>query len=115
VLGGFSQGAVMTCALGLAEDRPRPAALIGLSGFVPTVESFSLDLERQPLPAVAIGHGVFDPVISVEWSRRARMLLEDAGFDVLYREYPLPHAVDPGFVAELAGWIRRALAERSEI
>jgi phospholipase/carboxylesterase len=105
VLGGFSQGAVMTYALGLGEGRPRPAALIALSGFVPTVEAFALDLERQPLPAVAIGHGVFDPVISVEWGRRGKMLLEDAGFDVLYREYPLPHAVDPDFVAELAGWL----------
>src|SRR5687768_4022549 len=42
VLGGFSQGAVMTYALGLGADRPRPAALIALSGFVPTVEGFSV-------------------------------------------------------------------------
>ena len=34
------------------------------------------------------------------------MLLEGNGFDVLYREYPLPHAVDPGFLAELAAWLR---------
>jgi phospholipase/carboxylesterase len=106
VLGGFSQGAVMTYALGLGEERPRPAALIALSGFVPTVEGFTIDLERQPQPPVAIGHGVLDPVISVEWGRRARALLEGAGFDVLYREYPLPHAVDPAFVAELASWLQ---------
>jgi phospholipase/carboxylesterase len=113
VLGGFSQGAVMTHALGLGEGRPRPAALIALSGFVPTVEGFSLDLERQPLLPVAIGHGVLDPVISVEWSRRARGLLEGAGFDVLYREYPLPHAVDPGFVTELAGWLESHLRKET--
>lgn len=106
VLGGFSQGAVMTYALGLAAGRPRPAGLIALSGFVPTVEGFWLDLERLPRPRVAIGHGVLDPVISVEWGRRARRLLEAAAFDVLYREYPLPHAVDPGFVGELAAWLR---------
>ena len=106
VLGGFSQGAVMTYALGLGQGRPRPAALIALSGFVPTVEGFSLDLERQPRPPVAIGHGLLDQVISVEWSRRARKLLEGNGFDVLYQEYPLPHAVDPGFLAELAAWLR---------
>jgi phospholipase/carboxylesterase len=109
VLGGFSQGAVMAYALGLGEGRPRPDALIALSGFVPTVEGFSLDLERQPLPPVAIGHGVLDPVISVEWSRRAGVLLEGAGFDVLYREYRLPHAVEPDFVAELAGWLASRL------
>jgi phospholipase/carboxylesterase len=106
VLGGFSQGAVMAYALGLGGGRPRPAALIALSGFIPTVEGFSLDLERRPRPPVAIGHGVLDRVIPVEWGRRASGLLEGAGFDVLYREYPLPHAVDPGFLPELSAWLR---------
>jgi phospholipase/carboxylesterase len=112
VLGGFSQGAVMTYALGLGRGRPLPAALVALSGFIPTVAGFELDLER-PLPPVAIGHGTFDPVISVEWSRRARQTLESVGAEVLYREYPLPHAVDPGFLAELAPWIAASLAARS--
>jgi phospholipase/carboxylesterase len=108
VLGGFSQGAVVTYSLGLGRGRLRPAALVALSGFVPTVPGFELDLE-PPLPPAAIGHGTFDQVISVEWGRRARRLLEDAGDEVLYREYPLPHAVDPGFLAELAPWIASRL------
>jgi phospholipase/carboxylesterase len=108
VLGGFSQGSVMTYALGLGRGRPRPAALVALSGFVPTVPGFELDLE-PPLPPVAIGHGTLDTVIRVEWSRRARAQLEAAGADVLYREYPLPHAVEPGFLDELAPWIAASL------
>ena len=44
VIGGFSQGAVMSYALGLARGRPRPAALIALSGFIPSVEGFELAL-----------------------------------------------------------------------
>jgi phospholipase/carboxylesterase len=108
VLGGFSQGAVMTHALGLGAGRPRPAALIALSGFMPTVPGFELSLE-PPLPPVAIGHGTYDPVISVEFSRRARELLEAAGGEVIYREYPLPHAVDPSFLAELAPWLASKL------
>ena len=104
VIGGFSQGAVMTYALGLGAGRPRPAAMIALSGFVPTVDGFELDLSR-PLPPIAIGHGTLDPVISVEWSRRARTLLEEAGADVLYRESPLPHTIDPRFLRELVDWL----------
>jgi phospholipase/carboxylesterase len=106
VLGGFSQGGVMTYALALGAGRPRPAALFALSSFVPTVEGFELDL-TPPLPPVAIGHGTLDPVISVEFGRAARKLLEDAGADVLYREYPLPHTIDPEFARELAQWIGR--------
>jgi phospholipase/carboxylesterase len=108
VLGGFSQGAVMSYSLGLVQGRARPAALVALSGFLPTVPGFELDLEA-PLPPVAIGHGTLDPVISVEWGRRARQALEAAGAEVLYREYPLPHAVDPRFLAELAPWVSSAL------
>jgi phospholipase/carboxylesterase len=108
VLGGFSQGAVMALSLGLARGRPRPAGIIALSGFVPVVEGFGFERE-PPFPRVAIGHGTYDPVISVEFGRRARELLEGAGAEVLYREYPLPHAIDPAFLAELHGWLVETL------
>lgn len=104
VLGGFSQGAVMTYALGLGAGRPRPAALVALSGFVPTVPGFEVDLS-PPLPPVAIGHGTSDPVIAVEFGRAARDLLRQAGADVTYRESPLPHTIDPEFANELPAWI----------
>jgi phospholipase/carboxylesterase len=108
VLGGFSQGAVMAYAFALGKGRPRPAALIALSGFIPTVDGFELDLSE--IPPVAIGHGTYDPVISVEFGRRARQVLEEAGASVLYREYPLPHAIDPSFLLELRDWLPRAAA-----
>jgi phospholipase/carboxylesterase len=108
VLGGFSQGAVMAYSFGLGAGRPRPAALIALSGFIPTVEGFELDLSE--IPPVAIGHGTYDPIISVEFSRQARKLLEEAGASVLYREYPLPHAIDPTFLSELEAWLARTAA-----
>ncbi len=106
VLGGFSQGAVMAYALALAKGRPAPAGLLAFSGFIPTVEGLELDLEgRSGLPA-AIGHGTDDGVIGVEWGRQARDRLAAAGADVLYRESPLPHAIDPEFVRELRPWVR---------
>jgi phospholipase/carboxylesterase len=107
VLGGFSQGAVMAYSFGLGARRPRPAALIALSGFIPTVEGFELDLSE--IPPVAIGHGTYDPIIPVEFGRQARKILEEAGASVLYREYPLPHAIDPQFLMELRSWLGQAL------
>jgi phospholipase/carboxylesterase len=109
VVGGFSQGSVMSYALGLGRGRPRPAGIVALSGFVPTVDGFELDL-GQPLPPVAIGHGVFDPVISVEFGRRARALLQPAGAEVTYRESPIAHTIDPAFLDELRGWVARRIA-----
>jgi len=108
VLGGFSQGAVMAHALGLGTGRPRPAGILALSGFIPVVDGFEPDL-APPLPPVAIGHGSLDPVISVEFGRRARAILEEAGADVLYRESPIEHSIDPQAIVQL-----RALVAQSE-
>jgi phospholipase/carboxylesterase len=105
ILGGFSQGAVMSYALSLGRGRPRPAAVLALSGFIPTVPGLELDLE-PPLPRFAIGHGSFDPVISVAWGRRARALLEEEGAEVRYREAPVGHTIDPRFVIDLQEWLR---------
>jgi phospholipase/carboxylesterase len=114
IVGGFSQGAVMSWALGLGGGRPRPAGIVALSGFVPTVDGFDLDLS-PPLPPVAIGHGTYDPVISVEFGRQARKILEEAGADVLYRESPMPHTVDPGFIAELQPWVSDVLSSSAGV
>ena len=40
----------------------------------------------------------------------AHRAVEEARAEVLYREYPLPHAVDPGFLVELRPWLRSAVS-----
>jgi phospholipase/carboxylesterase len=110
LLGGFSQGAAMTYAVGLGEGRPRPAGLIALSGFIPAADGFRLGLDDLPdgYP-VAIGHGSRDPVIEASFGRSARDRLEEAGADVLWRESPVAHTLDPDFLPELASFVRRVL------
>ncbi len=109
VLGGFSQGAVMSYALGLGEGRPRPAAVMALSGFIPTVDGFAIDPANAAGLPVAIGHGEHDPVIPVEFARDARERLRDAGAELTYRESPMGHSIDPGFLGELRGWLADAV------
>ncbi|MDX6484925.1 MAG: phospholipase/carboxylesterase [Gaiellaceae bacterium] len=109
VLGGFSQGAVMSYALGIGKGRPRTAALVALSGFIPTVEGWEPDLESA-FPPIAIGHGTYDPIIPVEFGRQAHATLEAAGAEVLYRESPLEHGIDPQFVPELRALVAAAIS-----
>jgi phospholipase/carboxylesterase len=115
VLGGFSQGSVMSYALGLGSGRPRPAGIMALSGFLPTVEGFELDLGKARDLPVAIGHGTHDPVISVEFGRDARERLEAAGANVTYRESPMPHTIDPQFLRELQEtWLPETISAAAE-
>jgi len=51
-------------------------------------------------------------VIGVEWGRQAREVLEAAGAEVLYRETPMYHQIDPDFVDEVAGWLQRVIPPR---
>ena len=104
VLGGFSQGTVMSYALGLGLDRPRPDAIIAMSGFIPQTEAWEADLS-PPLPPIAIAHGIYDPILSVEYARTAQRVLQDAGAEVLYREYPIDHTIDPNFLVEARDWL----------
>ena len=110
VLGGFSQGAVMAWALGLGPGRPRPAGILAMSGFLPEVPGFELQLEGLAGLPVAITHGALDPVIGVRFGQDARDRTRAAGADVAYRETGVPHIVDPRVVPGLVDWLDRRFA-----
>jgi phospholipase/carboxylesterase len=105
VLGGFSQGTVMSYAMGLGEGRPSPAGILAMSGFIPEVPGFALDLAgRRGLP-VAISHGTLDQVIPARFGREAAERLQAAGLAVEFRETPVGHGVDPRLIPELRNWL----------
>ena len=110
VLGGFSQGAVMSYALGLGAGGARPAAILAMSGFIPRVEGFALDLAGRAGLPVSITHGTNDPVIGVQWGRDARDRLETAGLAVSYREDPVDHRIAPAALAQARAVLREALS-----
>jgi len=108
-VGGFSQGAVMSYALALGAGRPRPAAVVAFSGFIPSVEGFDLALaDRAGLP-VSISHGSLDPVISATFGRDARDRLTAAGLAVRYREDAVGHTISPGALAQARAVLEEAL------
>jgi phospholipase/carboxylesterase len=107
VLGGFSMGTVMSYALGLGGDRPAPAGILALSGFIPTVDGWQPSLDDRRGTRVLIAHGQYDPVIDVSFARAARELLESAGLDVDYRESQAGHNIDPGDVPRAVAWVER--------
>ncbi len=107
VLGGFSMGAVMSYALGLGPDRPAPAGIMAFSGFVPTVEGWEPGPAERPDLRAFIAHGRRDPVIDVEFARRAAALL--AGHDVSYHESDVGHQIDPAHLAAAPDWLASTL------
>jgi phospholipase/carboxylesterase len=109
VLGGFSMGTVMSYALGLGGDRPVPAGILAMSGFVPIVPGWEPDLASRDGLRVLISHGRLDPVIDVSFARQARALLEPAGLNVDYGESDAYHNIDPRDLPRVIEWLGATL------
>jgi phospholipase/carboxylesterase len=109
VLGGFSMGCVMSYALALSAERPAPAALVALSGFIPTVEGWRSDAINRTGVRVLISHGRRDPVISVDFARRAHAVLEEDGLDVHYHEFDGSHHLDPRYGTATREWLAQVI------
>jgi phospholipase/carboxylesterase len=107
-VGGFSMGAVMSYAIGLGKGRPRPAGILALSGFIPQVDGWEARLdERRGLP-VLIHHGRADPVIEVDFGRRAAALLSAGGLTVDYVESDAGHELPPALLQRMRDFLVRA-------
>jgi phospholipase/carboxylesterase len=111
VFGGFSMGSVMSYALGLGPDRPAPAGILAFSGFVPVVEGWEPDVTGRAAAGtrVFVAHGRRDPVMAVDFARRARELLEAGGLDVEYHESDAGHHIDPNHVPAAIDWLGATL------
>lgn len=93
LLAGFSQGGAMALHTALRYPE-RLAGVLALSTYLPL--SAQLAIEKHPsnqdIP-VWMAHGRFDSVITLDTAVAARNKLEEAGFDVRWQAYDMPHSV----------------------
>jgi phospholipase/carboxylesterase len=110
VVGGFSQGAAVAYAVALGDGRPRPAGILAMTGFLPTVRGWRLAPRAKRGLPVYISHGSFDPMIPTGYGRRARDVLEQDGLHVTYRETRVQHSIDPELLPEMRRWVASVIA-----
>lgn len=109
VVAGFSQGCMLALALAFRRsDRNRPAAVLGMSGYL--MEGPDYDWEREDVPPVLLQHGTRDPLIPVEKAREAARTLAGHGVPVVYRDYPMEHNVALESVRDAHAWLDRVRA-----
>lgn len=93
ILGGFSQGAVISLEAGLRYPN-KICGIISLSGYLHAPERLSTEksLANLGIP-VLVCHGEEDDVLSIEGSREAARILEKEGYHISYHEYSMGHQV----------------------
>jgi phospholipase/carboxylesterase len=110
VLAGFSQGGAMALHTGLRHPE-RLAGLLALSCYLPLADRLAAEASPagHDVP-IFMAHGTDDPLIPLARARHARDVLAGLGYRVDWREYPMPHAVCPDEIRDLAAWLRAVLS-----
>ena len=115
VVAGFSQGGAIALHTALHFDRRLAGAMV-LSSYLPLARSFAEWLAGDEAPAangmpIFMAHGTFDPMLPVELGRSSRKLLDEAGFDVAWHEYPMAHSVCAEEITDVRRWLLTVLAK----
>jgi len=96
---GFSDGATMALALGLANGDLLPRVVAWSPGFL-------IDPHRVGKPSVFITHGINDPVLPIDSTSRVIVpQLRGTGYTVEYREFVGVHEVPNDLLHETMGWM----------
>jgi phospholipase/carboxylesterase len=109
VLAGFSQGGAIVLQTALRHPE-RLAGVMALSTYLPL--GMTLESERSAanndLP-VFMAHGKFDDIIPIDRARQSKELLDKLGYQVEWREYPMPHSVCAEEIRDISDFLVRIL------
>lgn len=109
VLAGFSQGGAIVLQTALRYPQ-RLAGVLALSTYLPL--SATLPAERSAandgLP-IFMAHGQYDDIIPLRRAEQSRQLLEQLGYPVEWRAYPMPHSVCPDEIEDISRFLARVL------
>ena len=113
ILGGFSQGGMMTYRYGL----PNPqlfAGIIALSARVPDIDEIRKRLPEERTQPIFISHGHLDQMISIEEGQGSREFLEAEGYSPEYREYAMGHEISQEVLRDVVPWIQKVLPPNTQ-
>lgn len=105
---GFSMGTVMSYAMALTQ----PTLFCGVvanSGYIAEGTDLEYSWDTPEIPEFFVTHGTQDPVIPVQFARRAKELLEASHARFTYREYPMAHQISEESLRDVATWLTQHL------
>ena len=102
---GFSQGCILSYAIGLSYPK-KINRIVAMSGYFNekiAIENF----EESDLSTLKIfaTHGNVDQVVPVEWARKAQPALSKIGVNIEYKEYPMGHTISQNCFYDVLNWL----------
>jgi len=109
ILGGFSQGAVMSLSVALKKPELLKG-LVFLSGKMPdTVPAMEEKKNFYKNLKVFAVHGTEDKVLTIEDGRAVKSFLENNKFILEYHEFPMVHTINRETLNSLISWLKTVL------
>ena len=109
VLGGFSQGAMVSCDVALRSDF-RLAGLVLLSGTLIAASEWAGRMPARKGMHVFQSHGREDPLLPFSLAERLRDELRGAGLDVQWVPFTGGHGIPPKVLEELGEFLGNVLS-----
>ena len=111
IIGGFSQGAMLTCDLVMRTAFPF-AGLVQLSGSLLAKQDWRPSVGKRAGLPVFLSHGTQDPILPYVMAERLREELRAAGLDVRWHPFRGGHEIPESVLAELSEFMRKIFAAR---
>ncbi len=110
VLAGFSQGGAIAVHTGLRWPE-RLAGIVGLSTYLVRGSSLAQErgAENHDVP-IFLAHGSHDPMVPLSRGAEQKDRLEQLGYGVTWKTYPMLHQVCAEEIEDLSSWFRKVLA-----
>lgn len=104
-LGGFSQGAIMSCSIGLLHPE-KIKGVICLSGrILQEIRSDAKNTNELQKLKIFLSHGTQDETLTVAFAREAKIYLEQLQTKLSYHEFKMGHQITPEVLKELNKWL----------
>ena len=106
VLGGFSQGGIMSLSQLLTQPQTLRAALIWHSRLLPEIASLHAPAAAFAGKSAWVSHGTYDNVIPLTSARAIRDRLAALPMQLTYHEYPGAHEIRPEELKASMQWLQ---------
>lgn len=103
---GFSMGSIMSFALSLSKPD-MVTGIVAHSGYIPENTSLQFQWDNLAHLSAFVAHGIYDPVIPIQFGRRANELLSKTRAEFTYKEYPISHTISEESLNDLSAWLQK--------
>jgi phospholipase/carboxylesterase len=111
VLGGFSQGAMLSMDVALHCERAI-SGLVLLSGSYIAAREWKPRMAKRKGTPVFQSHGSQDPILPFAVAEQLRDVLREEGLDVTFDRFEGGHGIPPSTMKRLGDWLSRLSAPR---